>query len=209
MQTTKISTNIKPQYCDWLYLVCGVKRPHGAAGNNQLQPLPTSPDVFSITGRDHTSDLRCLTETWHKADSAVLGHLCGAAYNVVDSARPHTADDLLPSVNHGGVAIVTGADIALLLIDIADPPTMFEIVFARAQRTCPCRLFRCNRRPAVPARLTATAATADILWRTGPRCWSSLNLTLCLCIVSYRVTIFCVISYCIVSFSLRAVSCQH
>ena len=89
---------------------------------------------LQITGHDPASDLLCLTETWHKADSAVLGHLCGAAYNVVDSARPRSADDLLPSVNHSSIAI--GADIALSPIDIADPPTMFEIVCARAGVGC-------------------------------------------------------------------------
>ena len=114
-----------------------MKGPHGAAGNKQLQPSPTSSassDVFSITGRHHAIDLLCLTETWHDADSAVLGHLRGAAYNVVDRARPRTADDL--SVNHGDVAIVTGADIMLSPNDIADQPTKFEIVWARARVSC-------------------------------------------------------------------------
>jgi len=63
-------------------------------------------------------------------------------YNVVDHARPHTADDL--SVNHGGVAILADA-IALSPID------------------SPCRLFQCESRPAVPARLASTAAAADVL----------------------------------------------
>ena len=75
-------------------------------------------------------------------------------YNVVDSARSHAADDL--SVNHGGVAILVDADIALSPIDIADQPTTFDIVCARAL----CRLFRCDRRPAVQATL---AAAADVL----------------------------------------------
>ena len=55
-------------------------------------------------------------------------------YNVVDLARPRTADNL--SVNHGGVAIVANADIMLSLIDIADHPTMFEIVCACARVGC-------------------------------------------------------------------------
>jgi len=59
-------------------------------------------------------------------------------YNVVDRARPHTADDL--SVNHGGVAIFVDADIALLPIDIADQPTKFEIVCARARVGCFARV---------------------------------------------------------------------
>ena len=53
-------------------------------------------------------------------------------YNVVDRARSHAADD--PSVNHGGVAII--ADIALSPIDIADQPTTFDIVCARARVSC-------------------------------------------------------------------------
>jgi len=55
-------------------------------------------------------------------------------YNVVDRARPHAAADL--SVNHGGVAILVDADIALSLIDIADQPTTFDIVCARALVGC-------------------------------------------------------------------------
>ena len=55
-------------------------------------------------------------------------------YNVVNRVRPHTADDL--SVNHGGFAILVDADITLLPIDIADQPTMFEIVNARARVGC-------------------------------------------------------------------------
>ena len=58
-------------------------------------------------------------------------------YNVVDRAPPHTADDL--SVNHGGVAIFAGADINIALspIDVANQPTMFEIVScARARVGC-------------------------------------------------------------------------
>ena len=55
-------------------------------------------------------------------------------YNVVDRARPHTADDL--SVNHGSVAILVCADIALSPIDIADQPTTFDIVCARARVGC-------------------------------------------------------------------------
>jgi len=55
-------------------------------------------------------------------------------YNVVDRARPRTADDL--SVNDGGVAIVAGADIALSPIDIRDQPIRFEIVCAHARVSC-------------------------------------------------------------------------
>jgi len=55
-------------------------------------------------------------------------------YNVVYSARSHAADDL--SINHGGVAILVDADIALAPIDIADQPTMFDIVCAHARVSC-------------------------------------------------------------------------
>ena len=59
-------------------------------------------------------------------------------YNVVDSARSHAADDL--SVNHGGDAILVDADIALSPIDIADQPTTFDIVCARARVGCSLRV---------------------------------------------------------------------
>jgi len=58
--------------------------------------------------------------------------LCGAAY-VIDHARPRTADDLW--VNHGSVAIVAGAHIALSPVDISDHGP-FEIVCARAHVGC-------------------------------------------------------------------------
>jgi len=54
-------------------------------------------------------------------------------YNVVDHARPRTADS--PWVNHGSVAIVAGAHIALSPVDISDHRP-FEIVCARARVGC-------------------------------------------------------------------------
>jgi len=75
-----------------------------------------------------------VSETWYDADSAVLGHLCGAAYNVVDHAQPRTADDL--SVNHSGDAIVASANIVLSPTDIANQPTTFEIVCTSARVGC-------------------------------------------------------------------------
>ena len=68
------------------------------------------------------------------AYNAILGHLLDAAYNVVDHVRLRTAVDL--SVSHDGVAIVAGANIALSPIDIANQPTTFEIVCARARVGC-------------------------------------------------------------------------
>jgi len=61
-------------------------------------------DVIEVC-HDRRIDLLCLTETWHDADSAVLGRLRRAGYNVVDRPRPRAADDDL-SVNHGGVLVM-------------------------------------------------------------------------------------------------------
>jgi len=69
------------------------------------------------------------------------------------SCATRTADDL--SVNHGGVAIVAGADIALSPIDTAYQPTKFEIVCARARVGCFAVVV-------VLARLAAAAAAADV-----------------------------------------------
>jgi len=33
---------------------------------------------------DRRIDLLCLTESWHDSDSAVLGRLCCAVFNVID-----------------------------------------------------------------------------------------------------------------------------
>ena len=43
-------------------------------------------DVIELC-RDRRIDLLCLTETWHDADSAVLGRLRRTGYNVVDRPR--------------------------------------------------------------------------------------------------------------------------
>jgi len=101
-----------------------VKIPHG--GGRQRPAIYTRRPRRLMSLVSPRCDLLCLMETWHDDDSAVLRCLRGATYNVVDRARPRTADDL--SVNHGRVAVV---DIALLQIDIADHRP-FEIVCARA-----------------------------------------------------------------------------
>jgi len=93
-------------------------------------------------------------------------------YNVVDRARPHTADDL--SVIQGGVAILFHADIALSPIHIADQPTTFDVV---------CRLMRSCAR----ARIGCFAAIVVLPLTNWRPCRSALNLTLRLCIVSYRI----------------------
>jgi len=75
-------------------------------------------------------DLLCLTETWHDADSAILGRLRRAGYNVVDRPRPRAADDDL-SVNHGGVHVMSAADVSLSPIAVTQP-TSFQLVCAQA-----------------------------------------------------------------------------
>jgi len=45
-------------------------------------------------------------------------------------------DRIQLSVNHGSIAIVAGADIVLLPINIANQPTTFEIICARARVGC-------------------------------------------------------------------------
>lgn len=86
-------------------------------------------DVVELC-RDRHIDLLCLTETWHDADSAVLGRLRCAGFNVVDRPRPRAVDDL--SVNHGGVAVVAAADVVLSPIVTDDQPATFESVCVRA-----------------------------------------------------------------------------
>ena len=76
--------------------------------------------------RDRRIDLLCITESWHDADSAILGRFRSAGYNVVDRPRPRAATDDL-SVNHGGVVVIAGADVALSAIIIDGvQPTSFE-----------------------------------------------------------------------------------
>jgi len=67
--------------------------------NNKLE------DVLEIV-RDRRIDICCVTESWHDADSACLGLLRSAGFNVVNRPRPRVADDL--SVNHGGVVVLGG-----------------------------------------------------------------------------------------------------
>ena len=86
-------------------------------------------DVSELCRNCHI-DVPCLTETWHDADSAVLGRLRNAGYNVADCPRPRTADDM--SVNHGGVVVIAASDIVLSPITVADQPSTFELVCVRA-----------------------------------------------------------------------------
>ena len=68
----------------------------------------------------------CFTETWHDADSAVLGRLRRTGYR----PRPRAADDDM-SVNHGGVLVMSAADVSLSPIAVTQPTT-FELVCAQA-----------------------------------------------------------------------------
>jgi len=72
----------------------------------------------------------CLTETWHDAESVVLGRLRRTGYNVVDRPRPRSADDDL-SANHGGVLVMSAADVSLSPIAVTQPTTL-EVVCAQA-----------------------------------------------------------------------------
>jgi hypothetical protein len=82
--------------------------------------------------RDHQLDLLCLTESWHDPDSAVLGRLRGAGFNVIDRPRPRTAGADELSVNHGGIVVVAAADVTLSPIAVVDQPTTFELACVRA-----------------------------------------------------------------------------
>jgi len=87
-------------------------------------------DIIELC-RDHHIDLLCLTETWHDADSAVLGRLRCNGYNVVDRPRPRATgvDDL--SVDHGDVLVMASADVSLSPIAVPDHPSTFETVCVR------------------------------------------------------------------------------
>ena len=88
-------------------------------------------DVVELC-RDRHIDLLCVTESWHDADSAVLGRLRCSGFNVVDRPRPRVDGDNL-SVNHGGVVVIAATDVALSPIVINDPqPTTFEVLCVRA-----------------------------------------------------------------------------
>jgi len=50
-------------------------------------------DVQEIT-RDRSVDIFCITELWHDTDSACIGRLRSAGYNVVDRPRPRGDDAL-------------------------------------------------------------------------------------------------------------------
>ena len=107
------------------------------------------------------------------------------------------------SVNHGGIAILADADIALSPIHIADQPTTFEIVCARACVGCFAAIVVLLYQPCSQP-LPQQQTFIDELTPVSERVKFDVAIY-----ASYRIAIFCVISYCIVSFSITAVSCQH
>ena len=88
-------------------------------------------DIIELC-RDRRIDLLCLTESWHDDDSAVLGRLRSAGFNVIHRPRPRTAGTEDMSVNHGGIVVVAATYIVLSPIVIVDQPTTFEVVCVRA-----------------------------------------------------------------------------
>ena len=126
-------------------------------------------DIIELC-RDHHIDLLCLTETWHDADSAVLGRLRCSGYNVVDRPRPRAtgADDL--SVNHGGVLVMASADISLSPIAVPDQPSTFEMVCV----WCCHRAVQCDCRGSLSSRFCDCSAV--IPRRTGRRSGSRRHL---------------------------------
>jgi len=108
------------------------------------------------------------------------------------------------SVNHGGIALVIDADIALSPIDIADQPTTVDIVCARARVGCFAAIVILLYRPgSQPVQQQQTFI--DELTPTLERV--KFDVAFMHRIVSYR-DILCDIDR-IVLFSLTAVLCQH
>jgi len=66
-----------------------------------IRSLPNKFDDVVELCRDRHIDPLCVTESWHDADSAVLGRLRCSDFNVADRPRPRVDSDDL-SVNHGG-----------------------------------------------------------------------------------------------------------
>jgi hypothetical protein len=71
-----------------------------------------------------------LVESRHDPESAVIGRLRCAGFNVIDRPRPRvTADDL--SVNHGGIVVVAANDVVVSPITSMTGGPMFELVAVR------------------------------------------------------------------------------
>ena len=141
------------------------------------QPLVSCKRGISITGRHHAVDLLSLTETWQDADCAVLVCLCGAAYNVVDRARPRTADDLSVNTAVSPFSPVPISRCRRLTFPITERlrSSVHVPVSAVSLRSSSC----CTGQ----ARSRCSSRHSLRNWRP---CWSALNLTLRLCIVSYH-----------------------
>jgi len=115
METSKIAANIKASVLRLAVISQWCERTSWCS--RQQPATPVARIVCSITGRNRAIDLLCLMETWHNADSTVLGRLRGAAYTSLSIVRDCVQ---LTTYNHGSDAIVAGADIALSPVVIAD-----------------------------------------------------------------------------------------
>jgi len=109
---------------------CAARSP-AVFGCLNIRSLLNKFDDVAELCRDRHIDLLCLTETWHDVDSAVLGRLRGAGFNVVDRPRPRVGTAAM-TVNHGGVVVIAAAGVVLSPIVIDDQPTTFELVCVRA-----------------------------------------------------------------------------
>jgi len=82
--------------------------------------------------RYHHVDVLCVTETWHDADSTVLGRLRSAGLDVVDRPRPRVAEVSDLTVNHDGVTVISTASVLQSPVSIDEVPTTFELLCVRA-----------------------------------------------------------------------------
>jgi hypothetical protein len=89
--------------------------------------LNTSDDVME-TLRHQRIGVLSLAESWHDPESAVVGRLRCAIFNVIDRSRPRVmADDL--SVNYVGIVVVPAIDVIVLsTTSLTRGPMTFELV---------------------------------------------------------------------------------
>jgi len=147
--------------------------------------------------RDRHIDLLCLTESWHDADSAVLGRLRCSGYNVVDRPRPRVAgiDDI--SVNHDGVVVMAAADVSLSPISVCRRSTVHV---RGGLRSCRRRAVlyivllvyqwtKCYQDKLVLYKITCgrrrvwiCCQVAGVYWSGTRSVWYWRNQTVCLCL---------------------------
>jgi hypothetical protein len=83
---------------------------------------------------DRLVDILCLQETWHDADSPVLGRLrCSGGFTVVDAPQPRLQSTInTMGINHGGVAVIAASSGQLLPAPMAGLyVSTFELVVVR------------------------------------------------------------------------------